>query len=106
MRAGELTRRVAIREVTRTPDAGGGWSEEWATVATVWARVEPLQGDEQIQAMQTGMRAPYRFTIRYRDGLTGASELVYGGRRFNVTSVTDTNARHRELVVLADEVRP
>jgi SPP1 family predicted phage head-tail adaptor len=105
MRAGDANRRVTIRRVVRTDEAGGGYAETLVDVATVWAEVEPLQGDEQLQAMQTGMARPHRFTLRYREGVDGATELLHDGRRFNVRSVTDTRAARRELVILADEVR-
>lgn len=102
--AGELTRSVTINAVTRVDDEYGGSTETTATVATVRAKVQPLEGNEQLQAMQTGMSRPHRFTIRYRAGVTGATELVYDGRTFNVSSVIDPDAKHRELVILADEV--
>lgn len=103
--AGQLNRRVTIRTTVRTDEEGGGYTDTLRDDATVWAKVEPLQGDEQLAAMQTDMTAPHRFTIRHRRGVSGATELRYDGRRFNVRSVTDTNAAHRELVILADEVR-
>lgn len=103
--AGQLNRRIVIRAATATADLYGGTTETVADVATVWAKVEPLQGNEQLLAMQTGMTRPHRFVIRYRSDVTGATEIQYGAQRFNVTSVTDTDARRRELEILADEVR-
>lgn len=104
MNPGDLNRRVTIRRMDQVPDGGGGYTEEPVEVATVWAKVEPLRGREQILAMQTGMQRPHRFTIRYRDGITGAKDLLYGGARFDIQSVVDTDAAHRELVILAEEV--
>jgi SPP1 family predicted phage head-tail adaptor len=105
MRAGALRHWITIRESARTPDEGAGFIETWYAIANVYAAVEPLTGDEQIQAMQTGMIQPHRFSIRYRRGLTGANEILYDGRRFNVRSVVNTGERDREIVMLADEVR-
>lgn len=104
-RAGEFNRSITIRAATRVEDEYGGASETASDVATVRAKVRPLEGTEQLQAMQTGMSAPHEFTIRWRDDVTGATEVAYDGRTFNVTSVTDPDARHRELILLADEVR-
>lgn len=101
---GEMNRRITLRTVTRTPDGGGGYTETPVDSPPTWAKIEPLQGDEQLQAMQTGMVRPHRFTIRYRAGLTGATRIVYEGRVFDVRSVVDTDERHEELVILADEV--
>lgn len=101
---GEMNRRITLRTVTLTPDGGGGYSETPVDSAPTWAKIEPLQGDEQLQAMQTGMVRPHRFTIAYRTGMTGATRIVYGSRVFDVKSVVDTDERHEELVILADEV--
>lgn len=101
--AGEMQRRITIRSVTRVDDEYGGHTEQAVDVATVWAKVEPLEGNEQLRAMQAGMTRPHRFTIRYRTGITGATEVLYDSRRFNVTSVIDVDAGHREIAILADE---
>lgn len=102
---GLLNRRVTIQtEGVPTPDGMGGWEPGTPTSVETWAYVEPLQGDEQIQAMQTGMERPHRFTIRYRPGTVSSKTLIYGGRTFDVRSVVDTDEAHEELVLLADEV--
>lgn len=104
MRTGRMRRQVTIRTNTRTPDGMGGYTETPVDVPNVWARINPLEGNERIQAMQTGMQRPHEITMRYRAGMTGASTLVYDGRTFDIKSVADTEERHRQLVILADEV--
>ena len=104
MRTGLMRRQVTIRTMARTADGGGGYTESPTDVLFVWARVEPLLGDEQLQAQQTGMQRPHRITMRYRTGLTGAKTLLYAGRTFDIKSVVDPEEKHRELVILADEV--
>lgn len=104
LNARAMDRQVTIQAVTTTPDGGGGYTESVVSVATVWSKVEGLEGREQIEAMQTGMERPYRFTMRYRDDLTGANTILYDDRTFDVKSIVDTEERHRELVILADEV--
>ena len=104
VRAGEKNRRVTVQGATQTPDGMGGYTETITTIDTVWMKVEPLQGDEQIQAMQTGMTAPHRFTATYRSDITGATTLLYDGRTFDVKSVVDPDEKHRDLVLMTDEV--
>lgn len=99
-----MRRIVTIRTNARTPDGMGGYTETPTDVDGIPARVEPLQGDEQLQAMQTGMVAPHRFTLRYRDDVQAATLLVYDSRTFDIKSVVDTEEKHRELIILADEV--
>lgn len=105
MRAGLKNRRITLRAPTTVADTSGGRTETMADLATVWANANPLDGNERTAAMQIGMTRPHVFTISYRTDVSGATEVVYGGRTFNVTSVTDPGARHRDLEILADEVQ-
>lgn len=103
---GQMNRRIALRSVQSTPDGGGGYDETVTDSPEIWAHVEPLQGNEQLQAMQTGMQRPHRFTIRYREGITGTTRIVYADRVFDVKSVIDPDERHETLEIMADEVIP
>ena len=99
-----MRRVVTIRTNARPPDGMGGYTETPTDVTNIPARVEPLEGRELIEAMQTGMQRPHRFTMRYRAGMTGAKTLIYGGRTFDIKSVMDPEEKHRELLITADEV--
>lgn len=101
---GRMDKRVTLRSMTRTSDGGGGFTETAVALATMWAHVEPLDGDERLEAMQTGMRRPHRFTVRYREGVTGATSLLYGLRPFDIVSIVDPDEHHDMLVILADEI--
>ena len=90
--------------MTRTPDGGGGYTETPTDVTGIDARVEPLEGRELIQAMQTVGQRPHRFTMRYRTGMTGAKTIIYDGRTFDIKSVADPEEKHRELQLMTDEV--
>lgn len=107
IRAGQLNQLISIRNPVRVEVEGGGYTDTPTEVGTAWAKVEPLQGNQQAAYMQAGMSAPHRFTIWYRNdiAITGATQIVWNSRTFDVTSVADTDARHVELVILCDEVK-
>lgn len=88
-RSGHLNQPVRLDQVQRVPDGGGGYEESWVPVATVWARVEALTGEESLQAGQQESTVGYHVTIRWRDGLTGALSVVWRTRRLNVVYVAD-----------------
>lgn len=104
--AGQMNRLITIRSSLRADDGMGGYTETPVDVADIWAAVEPLEGREQIHAMQTGMRRPHRMEIRYREDVTGMTQIYYGGRTFDVKSVVDPEERHVVLEILVDEVLP
>ena len=58
--------RVTIQAVTLIFDDMGGWEETWADLATVWARVEALKGEEYFAAAQMQNSVSHRVTMRYR----------------------------------------
>ena len=79
MRAGNLRHRVQIQSVTQTRDAFGGHTNAWATDATVWGSVEPLEGKELTEAQAVNARATVRVRIRAYPGLTPKHRIVFTG---------------------------
>lgn len=100
---GKLRHRVILQAEGETADAGGGFIRTWSNVVTVWARVEPLRGGEQIAAMQLEDTVTHRVTMRHRTGVTSKSRLLHRGRALSVRSVTDPEERNRFLVLLCEE---
>ena len=90
---GEMTERVAIRQRTRVADGGGGYTTTWATVATVWAKVRPMRGDNRFAAAQLEARRDYEVTMRYRAGLSDEAVLVWRGQTLGVRFIADFGPR-------------
>ena len=77
--AGRLRNRVAIQQVTNAQNTTTGEiTRTWATIATVWASVEPLSVREFLQSKtdQSGVAA--RITIRHRAGLDASMRILHG----------------------------
>ena len=62
--SGRLRERVRIEREVRTPDGGGGASITWEAVAVLWANVQPLKGQERLQAMQLEASNLFKITLR------------------------------------------
>jgi len=80
---GELNQRVRILAQTRDPDGGGGYTEVWNVIATVWADVAPRAGSNVFAADALQSRVEHRVTIR-----RNAAVLV--GMRATVDTLTLT----------------
>lgn len=101
--AGQLRHRVEIQSRTTTRGTRGQETGTWATVATVWAKVEPLSGAEVTQARQQFASASHRVTIRYYAGLTPKHRFLFGDRALNIEFVQNTEERNVEHVCTCGE---
>lgn len=104
MRAGRLRHRVTIQEKSVTRDDYGAETITWTDVATVWASVEPLRGDEFLAMDRRGADVTTRIVMRYYDGVAPEMRVSWGSHTYDVRSVIDVEERHRELQLMCREV--
>lgn len=105
--AGQLNRQVVLEKLTSAANVGGGLTETYAPVATVWARMLAVKDSAYLDGAQLGEMPTHRITVRYRDGddFDHLSE-VGSTRRFRVQGVRDPDGRREMLDILAEELRP
>ena len=100
---GELRARLVLEEPVRTPDGGGGASESWIAVATVWGQIEARPGGEAIQADRVTATVVHNVTIRYRAGVLPEMRFRSGTRIFQILSVVDVKDRDRWLICRCEQ---
>lgn len=100
---GELRARLVLEEPVRTPDGGGGASESWVEVATVWGRIEGRPGGETVQADRVTATLTHTITIRYRAGVVPQMRFRLETRIFHILSVVDIEDRDRRLICRCEE---
>lgn len=113
---GKMRERIDLQRASRTPDGQGGWTEGWATYATVHARVRPLSSRDQWVAMSTGSRTTHEVTVRtstaeaYPDALSrpkASDRVLWNGNVLRPTGAPVNRDEHRRYLtfpaVLEDE---
>ena len=102
---GEKPHRVAIQRATEAQGATGEITKTWATLATVWAAVEPLSGREFFQAQQVQAEVSHKVTMRHYTGVTISPKdrLTFGSRTFRIEAVLNLEERNIETVILCRE---
>lgn len=106
MQAGRLRQRVTLQEPVTARNGYGEVITTWATVATMWAQVEPLSGREYFDAEHLQSEITHRVRLRaVRRGWTAtpAMRVLYGGRDLRIVSVIDWRERHVELHLMCKE---
>lgn len=109
MRAGHLRLRVAIQQAVESKGTTGQTVRTWATVKTVWARIEPIRGEERIAAQQTQAKQTHSVSLRHNayPTLTGAHRFLFGTRIFEITSPPlNPGERNEEWLCDCREVSP
>lgn len=94
MPAGSLRERVVLRKPQPTLDLVGDQVEGWVDVATVWARVQAMSGQrdvEQVMRDENVMR--WRVTIRYRGDVSPGWLALWRSRRLRVDAALPSERR-------------
>ena len=70
MRASELRRQIVIQHASRVKDDFGSDVSTWATLATVYAKIEPLTGREFFAANEIVIRWHFAAFLHARTNAT------------------------------------
>lgn len=103
MRAGHLRERIAIQQFTETQNAIGEPVKTWGTVASVWARIVALSGDEFFASGQRNAKVDHRIEIRTRAGVNAKMRVSHRNRIFRIEAVIP-DERKRELHLMCEEL--
>lgn len=103
--AGQMHERLRIEREETQQLPGGRRRPRWVEVATVWARVTPIAGDEAVAGEQVEASMRYRIWIRNRRDITTAMRLVWrtaGDQVLNIRALPDTGGRAIQRQIIAE----
>lgn len=75
-------------------------------VATVWASIEPLRGQEALLARQLDATLSHRITIPWSSDIATIDPshfIDFGDRRFHISEVRNIREENREMEIIAGE---
>jgi len=107
--AGPLDQRVTFERATESRDADfGAVTKVWATLATVWAAVEPLSGREYLRNLEMGSELTVRLRVRYSSALATLNpkdRVQVNGRTLAIVAVMQPLTAGVELQVMCADYR-
>lgn len=105
---GNLNKRITFLQYANTTNDEGFEIDGWTPVATVWAAVKTLQGQEYIAAATIQAERTTRFIIRYSKRmnslLNNKMRVKYGGREFEIKSIINDNEANVTFTIIGEEV--
>ena len=105
MDVGKLNKRVELHAVTLTADGMGEAITTYASYATVWAQIRPMQANETAQSDQIVTKVLHKITIRYNSSVTETDRIVYDSRTFDINSILDQFENERYMELTCTEVK-
>ena len=102
----DFRHRVTLEERVSVADGGGGATESWNEVATLWAAINQKSGQEREGADRSSPLTRTEITIRYRDGVSTDMRFRQGSKTFNIRAVLDVDGRQRWLKCTCEEGGP
>ena len=104
MSIGEMRHRITFQRITPVINENGFDSELPREYKTVWASVSNLSGREYYQAAAIQAEKTVKFTIRYLSDLAEDMEILFEGKKYNITSIDNIKYINRYIEIKALEV--
>ena len=89
---------------TLTPDGGGGFTESWQSVGTLWAEITPLGASQSFGPDCRETRVRHRITTRARPDILAGMRIATQTRRFAIRAVLAREAESPVLTLLCEEL--
>lgn len=101
---GARRRRFVLELPVEEPDGFGGVLRRFVAGPVLWGAITPVGTLRREAGGRDDALATHRITVRARPGLGPAMRLAAGPRRFAIRTVTDPDARGRDLVCEVEEM--
>ena len=105
MDIGSLRHQVRLETPTTTADGEGGYTTTWALLGVVYAAIEPAtqRSLERLVANAVSSDASHVVTVRYIDGVTTKTRVLFLGRVLSVVGIQNIEERNEILRLACTE---
>lgn len=93
MEAGKLDRLITIERSTKTVQPAGTLTTEWGVIASPRAQLVRVADSEFATGFGEATAGEIVFRIRWRDGITTADRITYGGKRYDIKEIAEIGRR-------------
>ena len=91
-----------VERNTESSDGVGGYTSSWATIATIYGKIETVGGDEPLTAGRLEPTESLVLTTHYRTDLLESDRLIVASEEYNITRLENIDRRSRFLRIYAE----
>lgn len=101
---GKLKNLITFEGLSQAKDSSGGMVDSWVQIASVWAQIKNLSGNERTLTASGGQSTEARteFTIRYLQNINTKHRIAYNGMVYNIKHINDWNEEHSMMIITCD----
>lgn len=103
---GSFKQRITIQTLSQTTDNTGGSTTVWTDFATLWSKITPKHGNEQLISQRVDAVDIYDITIRYFPGVVEKQRVLYAGKIFQIKSVINIDELSEFMSLLCIDTGP
>ncbi len=92
--------QIVVQTPSPVSNSYGGPQVTWATLHTVWGKIEPIDGGEELEAGSVVQKNKYLVRMWYRSDITTELRLTNTGRTFQIESVVNVDERNQKLELI------
>jgi SPP1 family predicted phage head-tail adaptor len=98
--AGQLDRRITIKNFSETTDNFGQQVKSFSTLASVWANVVEKMGSEGEDGDMIAATKKVEFIIRYRTDVNEEMRISYNSNTYKIQAIQSADARKAFLKIV------
>lgn len=99
-----LSQRATLQASTLVPDGGGGFTEDWQTVALAWVEIKLVGSTEKFGPDAKETRIRHRIRLRARDDVVSGMRLLVSARVFAIRAVLPRAPQEPLLTLMCEEL--
>ncbi len=101
MKIGELSHRVTVQAPEYTRSTDGSTTITYVGSTTIWARVNMLNSNENVQAEKQTVTNNIEVLVRYNvitEAITEKYQLVWDGKSYGITGIIDDRSKESRTI--------
>ena len=98
--AGQMDRRITIKNFSETTDSFGQQVKSFSTLASVWANVVEKVGREGEDGDMIAATKKVEFVIRYRTDVDEEMRIIYNSNTYKIQAIQSADARKAFLKIV------